>query len=269
MGSSRHYKDKSTVKIKEIKEVGEKGIFFFNIEPQPNKEPSFAYVETAVNLALQGKVDALVTAPISKEKWLKAGIKYMGHTPYLASTAGIKNHAMCFWSKNLKLVLFTSHIPLKEIFKHLKQEEIVNFLRFVDSELYRLFKKKFTLFISGLNPHAGEKGLLGSEEMDKIIPAIEILQSEMVISGPYPPDTIFLKAPDTKNAVVVSWYHDQGLIPFKLLNLHSGVNLTLGLPYIRTSPDHGTAFDIAGKGLANPASMKAAIRLAEHLVKMN
>ena len=134
-----------------------------------------------------------------------------------------------------------------------------------------MFKKKFTFLISGLNPHAGEEGFLGKEEIAEIIPALQNLKevgesgNRIHIEGPFPPDVVFLKALATKDAVVISWYHDQGLIPFKLLNIHSGVNLTLGLPFIRTSPDHGTAFDIAGKNIANPSSMTAAIKLAEEL----
>jgi 4-hydroxythreonine-4-phosphate dehydrogenase len=136
----------------------------------------------------------------------------------------------------------------------------------VASELSRLFSRDFTFLVSGLNPHAGEEGHLGTEEIDEIIPAIRELKSEIIIYGPFPPDITFLKAKDIKDAVVISWYHDQALIPFKLLNIQSGVNLTLGLPYVRTSPDHGTAYDIAGKGIANPSSMKEAIRLAELLI---
>ena len=139
-------------------------------------------------------------------------------------------------------------------------------MRFLDVELNRMFSKKFFYFISGLNPHAGEDGYLGSEERDIIIPAMDVLKAEMNINGIYSPDTVFLKAREAKNAVVVCWYHDQGLIPFKLLNIRSGVNLTLGLPFIRTSPDHGTAFEIAGKGIADPTSMTQAVKLADHLI---
>jgi 4-hydroxythreonine-4-phosphate dehydrogenase len=174
---------------------------------------------------------------------------------------------MFFWSESLKVALYTIHIPLKQIFQHIRGDEILRFIRFVDRELSRLFKKKFTFLVCGLNPHAGEDGFLGTEEKDIIIPAVRALKSEINIDGPYPPDTVFLKARDTKDSVVISWYHDQGLIAFKLLNFHSGVNMTLGLPYIRTAPDHGTAYDIAGKGIADPSSMEQAIRLAEYLLK--
>ncbi|MCP5046452.1 MAG: hypothetical protein GY940_04720 [bacterium] len=216
--------------------------------------------------ALEKKIGGLVTAPISKEKWLRAGIPYKGHTELLAETAGVKNHAMFFWSQELKVALFTVHIPLKDVFQSIKREKIVPFIRFVESRLSRLFGRRFTILVSGLNPHAGENGFLGTEEAELIAPAIESLKPEMVIEGPYPPDIIFIKAREMENSVVISWYHDQGLIPFKLLNIHAGVNMTLGLPYIRTSPDHGTAYDIAGKGIANPSSMIESIRLAQELV---
>jgi 4-hydroxythreonine-4-phosphate dehydrogenase len=269
VGQVDRFANKSIPVISQIEAVQDQGLYFFNVEPRESargSEPSFEFVHTAIAWALGKKIQAIVTAPISKEKWLRAGIPYRGHTELLAKTAGIKNHAMFFWSENLKVALFTHHIPLKEVFRHIHREKILPFIRFVDRELTRLFKKKFSFLVSGLNPHAGEDGYLGSEEKEILIPAIQILKSEMTIDGPYPADTIFEKARERCDSVVISWYHDQGLIAFKLLNLHSGVNLTLGLPYIRTSPDHGTAYDIAGQGLANPSSMKQAIRLAEHLV---
>ena len=272
VGNSIDYTDKSVQMISHLGQVREQGVYFFNIDTPSaanaeNRDPSFEYVQTAVGFALEKKVHALVTAPISKEKWLRAGIPFTGHTDLLAQTAGVKDYSMFFWSENLKVALYTVHIPLKQIFRQIRIDEILRFIRLVDRELLRLFKKKFTFLVSGLNPHAGEDGFLGTEEKDVIIPAVRALQSGINIDGPYPPDTVFLKARDTKDSVVISWYHDQGLIAFKLLNFHSGVNMTLGLPYIRTAPDHGTAYDIAGKGIANPSSMEQAIRLAEYLVK--
>lgn len=268
IGSREFYQDKTIPLIYAVEEIKDrdKGIYFYHIDTSIPGDVSFAYVETGIQWALEQKINALVTAPISKEKWLKAGIPYRGHTELLAQTAGVKEHAMFFWSRNLKVVLFSIHIPLKSIFERLKKNEIIRFIRFVASELSRLFSKDFTFLVSGLNPHAGENGFLGNEEIDEIIPAIATLKSQINIHGPFPPDVIFLKAKEMKDAVVISWYHDQGLIAFKLLNIHRGVNLTLGLPYIRTSPDHGTAYDIAGKGIANPSSMKEAIRLAELLI---
>ncbi len=218
-------------------------------------------------LALAGQVQALVTAPISKEKWLRAGIPYSGHTDFLARSAGVSRYGMLFWSPRLKVALYTIHLPLRDIFPAIRKEKIAAYLLFLDAELQRLFKKKFRYFISGLNPHAGENGYLGKEEISEIAPALESLRGRVQVEGIFPPDTVFIAAQRSPNAVVVAWYHDQGLIPFKLLSFRSGVNLTLGLPYIRTSPDHGTAGDIAGRGIADVGSMNAAIRLAERLIR--
>jgi 4-hydroxythreonine-4-phosphate dehydrogenase len=271
LGQAGSLKDKSIPVISDINSVRDHNIYFLIVPPQKNtrkSEPSYELVHTAIDWALRKKVQAIVTAPISKEKWLRAGIPYRGHTELLVKTSGIKNHVMFFWSENLKVALFTHHIPFNEISRYIQFPQILQFIRFVDHELSRLFRKKFSFLISGLNPHAGEDGFLGTEEKEVIIPAIQVLKKEMLIDGPFPPDTVFWKARDCSDCVVISWYHDQGLIPFKLLNLHTGVNLTLGLPYIRTSPDHGTAYDIAGQGIANPSSMTQAIRLAEYLVTL-
>lgn len=245
------------------------GVCFFHIDSgEAHATASFRFVEAAISWALAGKVCAIVTGPVSKERWLSSGVPYGGHTELLAKTAAVKNHCMFFWSDDLRVALYTIHLPLKEIFPFLKIEKITVFIRFVISELSRLFCREFTVLIPGINPHAGESGYLGREEQDIIEPAIRELQGEMDIRGPYPPDVVFIKAREIKNSVVIAWYHDQGLIPFKLLNIHRGVNMTLGLPYIRTSPDHGTAFDIAGKDLANPSSMQEAIKLAESLIRL-
>lgn len=274
IGNGHYYPDKKVTRILHPGEAEQRGVYFYDVGDRIDRETSFQYVKTGVELALSQQVAALVTAPVSKEKWLKAGVTYKGHTEYLAETAGVNDYSMFFWSENMKVSLFTIHIPLKNIFKFIKKGEITRFIRSLDRELYRLFKQKFTFLVSGLNPHAGEDGFLGSEEIAEIIPAIAALRQEgetgpereIKIEGPFPPDIVFLKAGKRKDAVVVSWYHDQGLIPFKLFNIHTGVNMTLGLPYIRTSPDHGTAYDIAGKNMANPSSMTAAIKLAEKLV---
>jgi 4-hydroxythreonine-4-phosphate dehydrogenase len=274
IGSKEIYEDKTVQVIDDVEEIRdkEKGVYFYHIDGsrleagKTGEDVSFEYVKTGIDWALGKKIHALVTAPISKKKWVKAGVPYRGHTELLAKTAGAANHAMFFWSDNLKVAPFSAHIPLRQIFDHIKKNEIIDFIRLVASELSRLFSRDFTFLVSGLNPHAGEEGLLGTEEIDEIIPAINVLKPGITIYGPFPPDIIFLKAKDIKDAVVISWYHDQALIPFKLLNIRNGVNLTLGLPYVRTSPDHGTAYDIAGKGIANPSSMKEAIRLAELLI---
>lgn len=258
--------------ITHVDQIQENGIYFYLVtESQIHTygDPSFTYMKLATDWALQGKIHGLVTGPISKDKWIRAGIRYNGHTDMLARVTGVRNHCMFFWSKDMKVALFTIHIPLKDVFRHIEKDKIVFFIRFVDSELRRLFKKRFTFLVSGLNPHAGENGLMGTEELEAIIPAIDELKSDTPIMGPFPPDTIFINARETRDSVVISFYHDQGLIAFKLLNIHSGVNMTLGLPFIRTSPDHGTAYDIAGKGTANPSSMRQAIALAQYLVRQS
>jgi 4-hydroxythreonine-4-phosphate dehydrogenase len=264
IGNRNDYPVKDLTLISNIHEILQPGIYFFDVPPGSfTGDASYKYIEIAIDWALKKFIHAIVTAPISKEKWLNAGISYKGHTDLLAETAGVGEHCMFFWSSDLKVALFTVHIPLKEVFQHIKKEKIEHFIRFVHRELKRLNGKSYKILVSGLNPHAGESGYIGSEEVNEIIPAIDSLKPEMDIEGPFPPDIIFIKARETEDSAVISWYHDQGLIAFKLLNIHSGVNMTLGLPYIRTSPDHGTAYDISGKGIANPNSMKEAIILAE------
>lgn len=230
-------------------------------------DPSFSWVKAAVELAMRGDVQALVTAPVSKNKWLDSGLPYRGHTDFLATVARHGPPAMFFWSPGLKVALFTHHIALREVFARITREAIQDFTRLVAAELQKLFHQEFIFLFSGLNPHAGEDGHLGSEEIDTIIPAIAALPRQIQVAGIYPPDVVFAKARAVKNAVVIAWTHDLGLIPFKLLQAVDGVQLTLGLPFVRTSPVHGTAFDIAGQGIADPASMLAAIRLAESLLR--
>ncbi len=228
-------------------------------------DPSFTWVKAAVEMAMRGEVQAVVTAPVSKDKWLASGLPFRGHTDYFATLAPAAAPAMFFWSPGLKVALFTHHIPLREVFARLDAGKIAAFIRLVDGELRRLFAREFTYLLSGLNPHAGENGHLGNEEIDVLGPAMNDLRGEVPVTGIYPPDVVFVKARAMKNAVVIALTHDHGLIPFKLLQAGDGVQLTLGLPFLRTSPVHGTAYDIAGRGIADPASMLAAIRLAEFL----
>jgi 4-hydroxythreonine-4-phosphate dehydrogenase len=230
------------------------------------EDPSFTFVKTAVDLALSGQVQAVVTAPVNKNKWLRSGLPYRGHTDFFNAIAGNGSPAMFFWSEPLKVALFTHHIPLRDVFAQISHDKITAFVRQVAGELRRLFGREFVYFFSGLNPHAGENGYLGHEEGEAIIPAMEELQGEIAVAGLFPPDVVFNKARNMKDSVVIAWTHDQGLIPFKLLQNGQGVQLTLGLPFIRTSPVHGTAYDIAGQGIADHASMLAALRLAESLL---
>lgn len=253
--------------IEDVEKVQGKNIFFLEVDPGRN-DPSFAFMEKAVSLALEGKAAGIVTGPVSKKKWIDAGNNFIGHTDYLVKRTKTDKWSMFFWSDAMKVALYTTHIPLKDIFKEINKDKIKKFCRFIDFELLRLTGKKFNLLMSGLNPHAGEEGTLGKEEEEEISPAVEELKDEMNIEGPFPPDTVFLEAGKREDPVVISLYHDQGLIPFKLNNINSGVNLTLGLPFIRTSPDHGAAYDIAGKGIADPGSMIEAIKLADQLTKI-
>lgn len=231
---------------------------------------SYDAVVCVTELAKQKEVDAVVTAPICKEAWQAAGIHYHGHTELLADLCKTKQFAMMFTGGPFKLMLATIHTPLVNVSKLLTKTLIKRMVTLGAVELKNRFGiMKPHIAVAGFNPHAGEHGMFGKEEIKTIIPAIkEVKKSRsMKISGPYPPDTLFAEAVTGKFDLVLCMYHDQGLIPFKMLALHEGVNVTAGLPIIRTSPDHGTAFDRAGKGTANPGSMIAALLTAAEMVK--
>ncbi len=234
--------------------------------PTPeNGRASFRFFEEAVASARNGRLDAVVTAPISKAGWNMAGVPWRGHTEFLEQfyPAAI----MSFWSRALKVALLSHHVPLKEALARITRDVLVAYFRNLDACLKKLEGGPVELLVAGLNPHAGEAGLLGAEDENDIRPAVEAARSLGVrVSGPYPPDTVFLKALGREDTLVIALYHDQGLIPFKLEAFASGVNVTLGLPFVRSSPDHGTAFDIAGKGLADPRSMTEAMALALRFV---
>ncbi|MBI4778751.1 4-hydroxythreonine-4-phosphate dehydrogenase PdxA [Candidatus Desantisbacteria bacterium] len=228
---------------------------------------SVEYIKTAVSLALSGKISKVVTAPISKEAIHKAGFSYPGHTQLLAELTSATEYAMMFYSGKLKVILATIHVALRDVPEIITTEMVLKTIRIADKSLrYNFGIGSPIIAVAGLNPHAGENGAFGKEDMEIIKPAIDLAVKEGIkASGPYPPDTVFLQAIEGKCDIVVAMYHDQGLIPLKLLAFDSAVNVTVGLPIIRTSPDHGTAFDIAGKGIANPQSMVEAIRLAARL----
>ncbi len=232
-------------------------------------EASMAFVEDAIAAAQVGLVDAIVTAPISKRAWMLAGYRFPGHTELLVKRTRAKHYAMMFVAPRLKVALATIHEGLFEVRHGFTIGCVFNPIDLADGALRELFGiESPRIAVCGLNPHAGEDGRFGDEEKRIIAPAI-LMASEagIGVDGPFPADTIFRRALDGEFDCVVAMYHDQGLIPVKLLAWDDAVNLTLGLPIIRTSPCHGTAFDIAGKGLANPASMKAAIRLAIDLAR--
>jgi len=229
-----------------------------------NGRESFRYFQAAVAAARKGELEAVVTAPISKSSWALAGIPWKGHTDYLAHF--YRGAIMAFWSETLKVALLSHHVALKDALKKIKKEALLDFFISLDRSLKRVGPGRLELLVAGLNPHAGEGGLLGREEAEQILPAIkEARRQGLKISGPYPPDVVFRSALGQTNALVVALFHDQGLIPFKLAAFDSGVNVSLGLPFVRTSPDHGTAFDIAGRNTASPKSLVAAVRLAVSL----
>lgn len=229
-----------------------------------NGEASFRAFEAAVAEARAGRLEAVVTAPISKAAWSLAGHPFRGHTDYLARL--YPEAVMSFWSDRLKVALLSHHLPLREAVAAVRRDALLAFFRSLHRSLGRVPGGPYRLLAAGLNPHAGERGRLGREEEEEIRPAVEAAAAEGIpVSGPFPPDTVFLNALGKKDAVVVALYHDQGLIAFKLEAFATGVNVTLGLPFVRTSPDHGTAFDIAGQGVADARSMEGAARLAAEL----
>ncbi len=225
---------------------------------------SFRAFSLAVDMAKEGKVQAVVTAPVAKLSWSLAGVPYHGHTEYLEHF--FPRAIMGFWSRRLRIALFTHHLPLAAALRRITRDNLVLFFQSLEESVNRLFGRPMEYLVAGLNPHAGEEGLLGEEEIKEIIPAInEARKMGLNISGPYPPDVVFRQGLNSARKIVIALYHDQGLIAFKLVSFSDGVNVTFGLPFVRTSPDHGTAFDIANQRVASEGSMMAAIRLAWRL----
>lgn len=227
------------------------------------------FIETGAKLCLSGQLDAMTTAPINKEAIRMAGSPFSGHTDMLASLCGVEDVLMCFYAGNLCVILLTVHISLADAIKSVRKDVVLRALSLADRELRRFGREKPSIAVAGLNPHAGENGLFGSEEITEIVPAIEECRSRSNIDarGPFPPDTLFVRAARGDFDAVLACYHDQGLIAVKCLAFGKAVNVTLGLPIIRTSVDHGTAFDIAGRGLADHTSLIEALKLAARLVK--
>lgn len=226
-------------------------------------EAALGYIKDALRLIKAKKIDVLVTAPVNKHAINQAGCPFQGHTEYLARACRIKNFAMMLVGGPLKVALVTRHIAIKDVPGCLTKQKIYQTISLTDFALRRYFGiSRPRIGVSALNPHSGEQGIMGKEESRVIYPAIKKAKRFAKISGPLPADTLFYLAAHHKFDACVAMYHDQGLIPLKTLALHQGVNLTLGLPFVRTSPDHGTAYDIAGKNQANPGSMKEAIKLA-------
>ncbi len=227
-------------------------------------------LETAARRALAGELDAVVTGPIHKARMYEIGFEFPGQTEFFAARCGIANFAMLLTGGRLTVALVTTHIPLREVAASLRTDEIVRVGHLLAAFLRQRGQSRIA--VAGLNPHAGESGALGREEIEIIAPAITQLNQTSDLrsppsefAGPFSPDTIFHRAVAGEYDAVLCMYHDQGLIPLKLHAFHDGVNVTLGLPFPRTSPDHGTAFEIAGQSIARPDSMIAAIRLAVEL----
>jgi len=227
---------------------------------------SYEKIKKGVSIlqAIKHKRKALVTAPINKYSLSLAGVKAQGHTEILASLTGTDKYAMMFTKDDFKVVLVTRHIPLGQVPGLITVSGIVDTTKLFCAALIKYFKiGSPKIGVAGLNPHAGDNGSIGKEEENVIMPAISILRKAMPgITGPVPADVVFHQHLNGKLDGVVSMYHDQALAPFKMLHFDTGVNMTLGLPFVRTSPDHGTAYDIAGKGIASPVSMMNAIKVA-------
>lgn len=238
---------------------------------------AYQYVEKAIELALAGDLDATVTGPINKEAIHAAGVPYAGHTEIYAALTRTKNYAMMLMHEQFRVIHVSTHVALREACERVKYQRVLRVIHLAHETLRRLGISQPRIAVAGLNPHAGEHGLFGREEIDEIIPAIHHAQQEgLGVEGPFPPDTIFSKLHGGHYDIVVAMYHDQGHIPTKLLGFQldeqtgewkdvSGVNITCGLPIVRVSVDHGTAFDIAWKGRANPNSMLQAIQVAAQL----
>ncbi|HEX3559440.1 MAG TPA: 4-hydroxythreonine-4-phosphate dehydrogenase PdxA [Pyrinomonadaceae bacterium] len=226
------------------------------------------YIEAAVALCGAGAVEAIATAPINKRALFLGGYSFPGHTEFLAHLTGATEYAMAFVAANLRVVLISTHVPLAEAIRLVEKERIVKVVRLTERELRRWGIARPCIAVAALNPHGAEGGLFGIEEAAEIRPAVEACRAEgLEVSGPHSADTVFLRASRGEFDAVVSCYHDQAMIPVKCLSFGEAVNVTLGLPFIRTSVDHGTAFDIAGRGVAEHSSMVAAITLAARLAR--
>jgi len=233
-------------------------------------ERAVAALEEAARRALSGELAAVVTGPVSKKHLHEAGFAFPGQTEFFAARAGVEDFAMLLTGGPMTVALVTAHVPLKEVASLLTTAEIVR----VGGLLARFLRRRGIasprIAVAGVNPHAGEQGDLGDEEGRLIVPAIPLLEAAnpgVSFSGPFSPDTVFWRAANGEFDAILCMYHDQGLIPLKLLGFHDGVNVTLGLPFVRTSPDHGTAYELAGTGKARPDSFLSAVRLAAELVK--
>ena len=229
---------------------------------------SIEYIEKAVNLALHGEINAITTCPINKRAISLAGSPFIGHTEMLGALCGVDTPLLMFWVRGVRIFFLTRHVPLAEAVRAVKRERIVEAVTRIVSELRHIGVCKPKIAVTALNPHAGDGGLIGDEEEKEIAPAVKELRSNgFNVIGPVPADAVFHKAFEGEYDVVLSLYHDQGHIAAKTADFYGTVSVTLGLPFIRTSVDHGTAYDIVGKGIANSKSLEEAIKLAAQLSK--
>lgn len=231
---------------------------------------AIASLEEAARRCMAGELAAVVTGPVNKKQLHEAGFCYPGQTEFFAARAGVENFAMLLTGGSLTVALVTAHVPLRKVATLLTTEEIVRVGSLLAAFLHRRGIASPRIAVAGLNPHAGEQGDLGDEEVRLIEPALPLLSAACpaaAFAGPFSPDTVFWRAANGEFDAILCMYHDQGLIPLKLLGFHDGVNVTLGLPFVRTSPDHGTACEIAGTGAARPDSFLSALRLAAELIR--
>lgn len=227
---------------------------------------AFLSVKAAIDFALRKDISSVVTAPLNKEALHLAGYNYAGHTEIFGEFTHGKSYAMLLWSDKLKVIHVTTHMSLRDACDNAKKQRIMDVVHLADETLKKQGYVSPKIAVAGLNPHAGENGIFGREEIEEIQPAVEQCNKEGInVCGPIPPDTVFLKMYNGEYDIVVAMYHDQGHIPLKLLNFDSGVNITVGLDVVRTSVDHGTAFDIAGKNIAREDSMLKAIEIGMKL----
>ncbi|MFA5794405.1 MAG: 4-hydroxythreonine-4-phosphate dehydrogenase PdxA [Candidatus Brocadiia bacterium] len=259
------------------KDNNKSNLFLFNPIPvrKSTGEMSLGYIISAIDAAYQGNtkkpriIDAIVTGPVSKNSINKNGFSFKGHTELLARKTNSRKYVMMFVSDNLKVSLVTTHVPYKKLLLHLNTGAILNTIKITNDSLKQYFNlPEPSIAVCGLNPHAGEDGLFGKEEKEIIGPAVEAAkQLGILCYGPFPADSLFYRAQKGEFDAVVALYHDQGIIPVKTISFFKMVQITLGLPIIRTSVAHGTAFDISGKNVADPGSMIAAIRLAREMIE--